>query len=206
MRTSPIGIGLVYRSLAEDGQRGLDLYKKLAARPDPARRDAAALSVFSECYPPFAVAVTPVIMVTAMGDEPEKLGALRYGADDYVGQALQPAQWARVHAVLRRTAGNQPVEHLLHENLRVDLVAFAAIEQGEAPPQWLDLTPTEFKLLVTLLKTPSRPSPVMSCWRACRERSPGPRRRHPCTTCAASWKPRHHRCSGHGALRGYRFR
>ncbi|KTC35298.1 chemotaxis protein CheY, partial [Pseudomonas sp. ABAC21] len=102
---------------------------------------------------------TPVIMVTAMGDEPEKLGALRYGADDYVVKPYSPREVvARVHAVLRRTLGSQPVEQLLrHENLRVDLAAFtAAIEHLGAQPQLLDLTPTEFKLLVTLLKTPSK--------------------------------------------------
>ena len=84
---------------------------------------------------------------------------MRYGADGYVVKPYSPREVvARVHAVLRRTAGSQPVEQLLrHENLRVDLAAFtAAIEHCGMPSQLLDLTPTEFKLLVTLLKTPSK--------------------------------------------------
>ncbi len=146
-------------ALAEDGQRGLDLHKSW--QPDLILLDVMLprLSGTEVLSAVRRSSDTPVIMVTAMGDEPEKLGALRYGADDYVVKPYSPREVvARVQAVLRRTAGNQPVAHLLrHENLRVDLDAFTvAIEQGDAAPQWLELTPTEFKLLVTLLQTPSK--------------------------------------------------
>jgi DNA-binding response OmpR family regulator len=146
-------------ALAEDGLRGLDLHKSW--RPDLILLDVmlprlSGIEVLSAVR---RSSDTPVIMVTAMGDEPEKLGALRYGADDYVVKPYSPREVvARVHAVLRRTAGSQLVEQLLrYENLQVDLIAFtAAIECGDGQPQLLDLTPTEFKLLVTLLKTPSK--------------------------------------------------
>lgn len=146
-------------ALAEDGQRGLDLHKSW--QPDLILLDVMLprLSGTEVLSAVRRSSDTPVIMVTAMGDEPEKLGALRYGADDYVVKPYSPREViARVHAVLRRTMGSQPVEQLLrHEKLRVDLTAFtAAIEQRDAQPQLLDLTPTEFKLLVTLLKTPSK--------------------------------------------------
>lgn len=146
-------------ALAEDGQRGLDLHKSW--QPDLILLDVMLprLSGTEVLSAVRRSSDTPVIMVTAMGDEPEKLGALRYGADDYVVKPYSPREVvARVQAVLRRTTGHQPVAHLLrHENLRVDLDAFtAAIEQGDAAPQWLELTPTEFKLLVTLLQTPSK--------------------------------------------------
>lgn len=146
-------------ALAEDGQRGLDLHKSW--QPDLILLDVMLprLSGTEVLSAVRRSSDTPVIMVTAMGDEPEKLGALRYGADDYVVKPYSPREVvARVHAVLRRTAGSQPAEQLLrHENLRVDLGAFtAAIEHRDAQPQLLDLTPTEFKLLVTLLKTPSK--------------------------------------------------
>ncbi|BDB20804.1 DNA-binding response regulator [Pseudomonas sp. CYM-20-01] len=146
-------------ALAEDGQRGLDLHKSW--QPDLILLDVMLprLSGTEVLSAVRRSSDTPVIMVTAMGDEPEKLGALRYGADDYVVKPYSPREVvARVHAVLRRTTGSQQVEQLLrHENLRVDLVAFtAAIEHRDAPTQLLDLTPTEFKLLVTLLKTPSK--------------------------------------------------
>lgn len=146
-------------ALAEDGQRGLDLHKSW--QPDLILLDVMLprLSGTEVLSAVRRSSDTPVIMVTAMGDEPEKLGALRYGADDYVVKPYSPREVvARVHAVLRRTGGSPPVEQMLrHENLRVDLTAFtAAIERGDAQPQLLDLTPTEFKLLVTLLKTPSK--------------------------------------------------
>lgn len=48
---------------------------------------------------------TPVIMVTAMGDAPDRIGALRYGADDYVVKPYHPGEVvARVQAVLPRAA------------------------------------------------------------------------------------------------------
>jgi DNA-binding response OmpR family regulator len=144
---------------AEDGLRGLEMHKSW--QPDlilldvmlPRLGGTEVLSAVRRCSD------TPVIMVTAMGDEPEKLGALRYGADDYVVKPYSPREVvARVHAVLRRTSSSQAVEQLLrHENLLVDLAAFTAvIEQCGKQPQLLDLTPTEFKILVTLLKTPSK--------------------------------------------------
>lgn len=47
----------------------------------------------------------PVIMVTAMGDTPDRIGALRYGADDYVVKPYHPGEVvARVQAVLRRSS------------------------------------------------------------------------------------------------------
>src|ERR1700682_2634573 len=100
---------------------------------------------------------TPVIMLTAVGDEPDKVGALRYGADDYVVKPCSPNEVvARVHAVLRRTDSSRAATHRLqHERLSVDLDAVVVcVEDPVHGPVVLDLTPTEFNLLVTLLKTP----------------------------------------------------
>ncbi len=98
-------------------------------------------------------------MVTAMGDEPEKLGALRYGADDYVVKPYNPKEVvARVHAVLRRSNSSASNDRqLCYNRLRVDLEAVtASIDSVGAAPILLDLTPTEFKLLATLLATPAK--------------------------------------------------
>jgi two-component system response regulator AdeR len=100
---------------------------------------------------------TPVIMVTAIGDEPEKLGALRYGADDYVVKPYSPKEVvARVYAVLRRAHSAQSSGGLLkHGCLTVDTGAFvAAVGDTEGRRIPLDLTPTEFNLLASLLRTP----------------------------------------------------
>ena len=103
---------------------------------------------------------TPVIMVTAMGDAPDRIGALRYGADDYVVKPYNPGEVvARVQAVLRRSQNKAPVtETLRWAGLEVDPVALIAVVNAEgAAPRRLDLTPTEFSLLVTLMRAPTRP-------------------------------------------------
>jgi len=101
----------------------------------------------------------PVIMVTAMGDEPEKIGALKYGADDYVVKPYNPREVvARVHAVLRRTLGSQIIqEKLCYQSLTLDLSAcHALVLNASGKHELIDLTPTEFHLLVTLLKAPTK--------------------------------------------------
>lgn len=100
---------------------------------------------------------TPVIMVTAIGDEPEKLGALRYGADDYIVKPYSPKEVvARVFAVLRRAnTSKSSGSELKHGRLTVDTEAFvAAVSDSDGQRILLDLTPTEFNLLASLLRTP----------------------------------------------------
>ncbi len=146
-------------ALAADGQRGIDLHRQW--KPDlilldimlPKVSGTAVLSAVRRS------SETPVIMLSAMGDDTDKLGALRYGADDYVVKPYNPKEVvARVHAVLRRTHGrSEPERYLRHERLVLDLEAFTAcIEAEDTAPTPVDLTPTEFKLLSTLLRTPSK--------------------------------------------------
>ncbi|WP_308546801.1 response regulator [uncultured Pantoea sp.] len=103
---------------------------------------------------------TPVIMVTAMGDAPDRIGALRYGADDYVVKPYNPGEVvARVQAVLRRSQNPTPQpETLRWAGLEVDpLALIAVVKHDGAEPRRLDLTPTEFSLLVTMMRAPPRP-------------------------------------------------
>ncbi|MDH2069269.1 response regulator [Pantoea sp. GD03673] len=103
---------------------------------------------------------TPVIMVTAMGDAPDRIGALRYGADDYVVKPYHPGEVvARVQAVLRRSQSHAPASETLRwAGLVVDPVALTAVVDSTSDaPRRLDLTPTEFSLLVTLMRAPTRP-------------------------------------------------
>ncbi|MGM3223962.1 response regulator [Dickeya zeae] len=101
----------------------------------------------------------PVIMVTAMGDDTDKIGALRYGADDYVTKPYHPGEVvARVQAVLRRTSGVMtPDRTLSFGPLLVDQDAMlAAVTDTQGHSQPLELTPTEFSLLTTLLRAQTR--------------------------------------------------
>ena len=103
---------------------------------------------------------TPVIMVTAMSDAPDRIGALRYGADDYVVKPYNPGEVvARVQAVLRRSQNPTPQpETLRWAGLEVDpLALIAVVKHDGAEPRRLDLTPTEFSLLVTMMRAPTRP-------------------------------------------------
>ncbi|KKY77733.1 response regulator [Klebsiella michiganensis] len=102
----------------------------------------------------------PVIMVTAMGDMPDRIGALRYGADDYVVKPYHPGEVvARVQAVLRRSRKAETQEDILRwQGLEVDVAAIvAAVSNPGEPVHVLDLTPTEFSLLATLMRAPVRP-------------------------------------------------
>ncbi|WDU64079.1 response regulator transcription factor [Pseudomonas poae] len=146
-------------ALAEDGLVAVELHKQW--RPDlilldvmlPKKSGTEVLATVRRCSD------TAVIMVTAMGDEPEKLGALRYGADDYVVKPYNPKEVvARVHAVLRRINYIRTDEkNLRYKHLLVDLNAYtASIEHQGRETVLVDLTPTEFKLLTTLLSTPAK--------------------------------------------------
>ena len=102
----------------------------------------------------------PVIMVTAMGDMPDRIGALRYGADDYVVKPYHPGEVvARVQAVLRRSRKDDAREDILRwQGLEVDVAAIVAtVSRSGEPASILDLTPTEFSLLATLMRAPVRP-------------------------------------------------
>lgn len=98
----------------------------------------------------------PVIMVSAMGDMPDKIGALRYGADDYVVKPYNPGEVvARVHAVLRRLSGRTRQKDILTwQGLEVDTEALTAVVRREGEHAvWLELTPTEFSLLTILMQS-----------------------------------------------------
>lgn len=112
---------------------------------------------------------TPVIMITAMGDLPDKIGALRYGADDYIVKPYDPREVvARVQAVLRRYH-QQPVpqEILRWQGLEVDTTALTALVVSDTRSQRLELTPTEFSLLVLLMRAPVRAHSRLSLLEQC---------------------------------------
>ena len=97
---------------------------------------------------------TPVIMVTAMAEDLDKLLGLRMGADDYVVKPFSPLEVvARVKAVLRRAAQAAPVLQPVRIGaLEIDPVGMVAQVFGKR----LDLTLTEFKLLEHLARNTNR--------------------------------------------------
>jgi two-component system alkaline phosphatase synthesis response regulator PhoP len=95
----------------------------------------------------------PIVMVTARGEETDRVVGLELGADDYLVKPFSPKELvARVRAVLRRTAGARSVEVLRATDVEVDLVRLR-VRVGE---RLVELTPTEFSLLATLVREPGR--------------------------------------------------
>ncbi|WP_369943371.1 response regulator [Xanthomonas medicagonis] len=102
---------------------------------------------------------TPVIMLTALDHDLDKLMGLRLGADDYVVKPFNPAEVvARVQAVLRRLQGGaaRAARALQVGAFQLDLDAHeASVRVGERR-HTLELTLTEFKLLSRLMRAPRR--------------------------------------------------
>ena len=120
-------------AIAEDGLRGVEMHSRW--KPDLVLLDVmlpklSGTEVLSAIR---RLGDTPVIMVTAIGDEPDKLGALRYGADDYIVKPYNPKEVvARVVAVLRRTDSSRLIskDQLRDGALLVDLQTFTAHVEG----------------------------------------------------------------------------
>ncbi|HUF54690.1 MAG TPA: response regulator transcription factor [Dehalococcoidia bacterium] len=97
----------------------------------------------------------PILMLTAKGEELDKVVGLEVGADDYVTKPFgMPELMARVRAMLRRAAQSpqQAVEVLSSGDLRLDLVRREAMRGGALMP----LKPKEFDLLTFFMRHPGR--------------------------------------------------
>jgi two-component system, OmpR family, alkaline phosphatase synthesis response regulator PhoP len=96
----------------------------------------------------------PIVMLTARDDELDRLLGLELGADDYVTKPFSPRELvARVRAVLRRTErAAEPGDVLRAGHLHIDLPRMRVEVDGRQ----VELTPTEFQLLVALARQPGR--------------------------------------------------
>ncbi|MFN9309809.1 response regulator [Gemmatimonas sp.] len=127
---------LIVLDLLLPGMSGFDVLEQL--RLDESTRDIA------------------VIMLTARREEPDRIRGLSLGADDYLTKPFSPAELVlRVAAILRRTGSVQPAgntDALVIGPLHIDRAAMTVNVSGEA----VELTPTEFKLLLTLAERRGR--------------------------------------------------
>lgn len=113
---------------------------------------------------------TPVIMLTAMDQNIDKLMGLRCGADDYVVKPFDPAEVvARTQAVLRRSMADtsRHARVLRVPPFEIDLDQHEAAVQVNGVTQGLALTLTEFKLLTHLARAPKRVSTRAELLAAC---------------------------------------
>jgi two-component system, OmpR family, KDP operon response regulator KdpE len=95
----------------------------------------------------------PILVLSAVGEEAEKIRALDAGADDYVTKPFGPGELvARLNAVLRRAAGDREEPRIVVDELELDLAAHSVALAGRP----IHLTPTEYELLRTLVLSRGR--------------------------------------------------
>lgn len=141
---------------AEDGvsaQRELD-----AVLPDVILLDwmlpgASGLMLARKWRADSRTKAVPILMLTARGDEPDKVAGLDAGADDYITKPFSTQELlARIRAVLRRRAPEQMQDKVSIGDLVLDAAAHRVSWQGDL----IKIGPTEFKLLHYLMKHPER--------------------------------------------------
>lgn len=95
----------------------------------------------------------PIIMLTARGEEEDRIRGLETGADDYVTKPFSPRELvARVSAVLRRLRPALAGELLAYADIELDSVAHKVVRNG----QIVSMGPTEFRLLRHFMEHPGR--------------------------------------------------
>ena len=100
-----------------------------------------------------ATAKTPIIMLTARGDETDRITGLDYGADDYMVKPYSmPELFARTRALLRRAQPSLLDDIIKAGDIEVDTQAFR-VKRGDKA---IHLGPTEFRLLDHFIRHPSR--------------------------------------------------
>jgi two-component system, OmpR family, response regulator AdeR len=138
---------------ASDGKRALELYR--SAKPDLVLLDIMmpklnGLEVLKTIRQD---GQTPVIMLTARAEDDDKLLGLELGSDDYIIKPFNPREVvARVKAVLRRSGQKLESDILRLGNLEIHKEHIQVFVSGEV----LELTPTEFRILLCLAETPGR--------------------------------------------------
>jgi two-component system phosphate regulon response regulator PhoB len=116
-----------------EGVSGIEVCRRLRRRPQSAN--------------------VPILMLTARGEEADKIRGLETGADDYVTKPFSPKELvARVAAVMRRVRPALAGEQLTYADLEMDVVRHR-VRRGGQP---LAMGPTEFRLLKHFLEHPGR--------------------------------------------------
>ena len=141
---------------AEDGvsaQRELDAVLPEVILLDWMLPGASGLSLARKWRADSRTRGVPILMLTARGDEPDKVAGLDAGADDYITKPFSPKELvARIKAVMRRISPMAVEEVIEMQGLSLDPSSHRVMT-GDSP---LDMGPTEFKLLHFFMTHPER--------------------------------------------------
>ena len=103
--------------------------------------------------------IVPILVLTALGEEADKIRAFDYGADDYLTKPFGVGELlGRIKAVLRRARWSEP-STLDERIVRREICADLARHEVTVRNQILELTPTEFNLLVYLMRNTGKVLP-----------------------------------------------
>ena len=143
-------------SVATDGEEGLLIVSE--ETPDLIILDwmlpkLSGIEVCRRLRSPTANNRIPIIMLTARGEEGDRVRGLESGADDYIVKPFSPAELiARVRAVLRRAEPSLSEDKLSYGGIEMDLSAHKVYRNGRS----VHLGPTEYRLLQVLMERPTR--------------------------------------------------
>lgn len=142
--------------VASDGQMALEMIEE--AQPDLMILDwmlpeMSGIKVLKKLRKGTETRCLPVIMLTARGEEDDRVRGFEVGADDYVVKPYLPSELvARVRAVLRRSHPELQDEKLEYAGIELDLVKLRVSRDGDP----VDLATTEMRLLKALMSNPGR--------------------------------------------------
>lgn len=134
--------------IATDGEEALQKFE--TEKPDILLLDVMMPKVdgFSVCRQIRKISNVPIIMITARGEDFEKIMGLEIGADDYIVKPFSPAEvMARIKAIMRRIKGYEQEQQLfIYDNLKINLDDYTAFVDDKVLP----LTKKEIEILWTL--------------------------------------------------------
>jgi two-component system phosphate regulon response regulator PhoB len=146
-------------AVANEGQKALDKIEE--GVPDLLILDwmlpeVSGINIMRKLRSKKETKTLPVIMLTARGEEDDRVLGFDVGVDDYVVKPYLPSELiARVKAVLRRSRPELGEEKLIYSDIELDLEKMRVSRSGAA----IELSPTEFRVLKALM---SRPGKVFS--------------------------------------------
>ena len=144
-------------SIANDGKEALSMFSKNTFDLELLDVMMPEMDGFQVCREIRKTSTVPIIMVTARGEDFERIMGLDMGADDYIVKPFSPGEvMARIRAILRRISPDlkesQDKNILHYDNLTINIEEFTVLVENEP----VSLTKKEIEILYTMAKNPNK--------------------------------------------------